>query len=869
MTQRNWSWEAKQLLPHLAGMLGSGVTVQAGGGSMMAHALNSSTWHTGTLAESQAPWAVTSTVYDAHVANANAHHARDHVLATNVALGGTHSIAGATAGHVLRASAPDAAAFAQLQHTDLGGVTSDQHHAQVHGITDAAHHTVAGAQYTLVGVPTTTNVLGMLTPTADASASGGLTAILRSNGGSLGLLGITSVANITMGPLTAVLPTGSILKDLGDYNRKWRSLYAAELYVETLVAQDVLATIGGRIMVAPTTKIIADLAAGGATIDVEHNNLTSAFVYMASAPGGIAQVEVMKCGATATPITGGYRYTVTRNLDGSGANAWVSGDAVANIGAVAGQGWIELTSTNTARNHLGPTIAIYARTGTAAWTDVKPVVALGNLRSFVDYAADQYGFALGNDLALTPATGFSGMTGDRTSGLRMFNTVIDLYSGATRALRIGQADGIVFTSTSAFDNGRSIRFLGSDGYRLGALYATGTVQTDNVGISLVSDNNSPTNPARISLIATNANASGGRYIYVGLGLDISIEIEKNTTYTAGRITLNSAINQFDGISWFANGTAAAPSIRFMTEAGMGLYRYTTNTLGIAASGVLAAYVNSGSIVGSGNIQATTSLHAGTLLAVGTTASFQGGATQLDQNSGTYRGLSMKAFLSTTWAFGLTYRNNAGAMIGSWAAYGTADALSYLYGGVNYADNTLRVYPATDRVGIGANVVPAYTLDVTGSARVTGSIFGGGMEAPTVKATTAFYRDATRGGVFVPLPSGGYLVDTGGTTWNGATARAAGTYTFDMQAAANGSIPADAIAILCSMMGKWSAANDGYYTILAPAGGTFSMVVRAQAGNVTFDQTGIVLLGTNGDITATVAGAVPNTWPLIRIHGYFT
>ena len=68
-----------------------------------------------------------------------------------------------------------------------------------------------------------------------------------------------------------------------------------------------------------------------------HNNLTGAHIYMASAPGGVAQVEVMRVTAGPTTITGGYRYTVTRNADGSGANAWLAGDAVANIGAAAGQ----------------------------------------------------------------------------------------------------------------------------------------------------------------------------------------------------------------------------------------------------------------------------------------------------------------------------------------------------------------------------------------------------------------------------------------------------------------------------------------------------------------------------------------------------
>ena len=72
----------------------------------------------------------------------NDHHARDHVLATNTGLGATHTMSGATAGHVLRATSATAAQFAQLQHGDLGGVTADQHHAQSHS---HASHTGIGA----------------------------------------------------------------------------------------------------------------------------------------------------------------------------------------------------------------------------------------------------------------------------------------------------------------------------------------------------------------------------------------------------------------------------------------------------------------------------------------------------------------------------------------------------------------------------------------------------------------------------------------------------------------------------------------------------------------------------------------------------
>jgi len=111
---------------------------------------------------------------------ANQHHNQVHVLATNTGLGGDHTISGATAGHVLRASAANAAAFAQLQHADLGGVTADQHHNQVHSIT-GSDHTITASQYQIVGA-TATNTLGLLTP---SSSPGAAVAILRtdSNGG--------------------------------------------------------------------------------------------------------------------------------------------------------------------------------------------------------------------------------------------------------------------------------------------------------------------------------------------------------------------------------------------------------------------------------------------------------------------------------------------------------------------------------------------------------------------------------------------------------------------------------------------------------------------------------------------------------------
>jgi hypothetical protein len=50
-----------------------------------------------------------------------------HVIATNLALGAEHTISGAAAGMVLRASGASAANFQQLLHSDLGAVGVNTH----------------------------------------------------------------------------------------------------------------------------------------------------------------------------------------------------------------------------------------------------------------------------------------------------------------------------------------------------------------------------------------------------------------------------------------------------------------------------------------------------------------------------------------------------------------------------------------------------------------------------------------------------------------------------------------------------------------------------------------------------------------------
>ena len=267
---------------------------------------------------------------------------------------------------------------------------------------------------------------------------------------------ILSAGDITLNPTGKdVLPQSTVDIDLGDYNKMWRSLYAAELIVETIVAQDVMATIGGRIMVAPTTKLIAVCSSSATTIDVEHNNIQNKYVMLKTAPNGVAQIEVMKIANSAgTGITGGYRYSISsRNLDNTTANTWQIGDAVCSLGGSAGEGFIDLTSTSTVLNHAGPTMAIYSRTAATNWNDLKPTVAVGQLSSFVDYSSnDKFGIAIGNDITLTPTSSFKGLTADNTNGLRMFNTPIELYNGNVKRVKI-TSNGTMKMGTQLDDSG--------------------------------------------------------------------------------------------------------------------------------------------------------------------------------------------------------------------------------------------------------------------------------------------------------------------------------------------------------------------------------------------------------------------------------
>lgn len=496
----------------------------------------------------------------AHIANINAHHNKVHSID-----GTDHT--GTLSWSKVNKSGSNLTDIVTRTHSSLQGITANDHHNQVHAVV-GSDHTVIGNSFDLIGL-SATNTLAVLTPSANVSS--GIERILKSSGaGNLNLASLTTIlvnstAELTLNPVGnlildsqagATIPGGSIQDDLGAYNRKWKTLFAAELYVETLVAQDVIATIGGRIMVAPTTSLIADVSNVANTIDVKHNNLQNGdFVVLQTAPSGVAQIESMRITSSATIVSGGYRYTVTRNLDGTGANAWVAGDAVVDIT----DGYIDLTSTSTMLNHFGPVIAIYDRTSVGSWNGLTPVAAMGNLRNFVDISTDTYGFALGNNLTLTPSTGFIGMTGDVSNGLRLFNTPLRMFNGATETVHIqGWNDIWIGTSTSD----RRLQWNGSTLTIVGAV----TIQAGSTGFTNITDR--PT-----SLAGINATESA-KLTGIATGATRNTIFRQSTTPTGqnGDIWYNTTtalLYRHNGTSWETVGNNYTNTNQLTDGAGLG------------------------------------------------------------------------------------------------------------------------------------------------------------------------------------------------------------------------------------------------------------------------------------------------------------
>ncbi len=256
--------------------------------------------------------------------------------------------------------------------------------------------------------------------------------------------GIKTNGSFTFDIKDEIVPYQSYLNPIGTYNKKFLSLHVAEIIAETLVAQEVAASIGGRVIVPPASNVlIRDCHVGDTFIEVKYNNLKNGdIIYFEGLGVSGTQVEFMQVTSEVYLINGKYRYNVTRNLDNTSENGWWAGDSCISTG-IPGDGFIDIYSTRGIKNssQSGPTIVGNVRTSSTynGWVEHW---AIGNLSNLYGFGADVYGAGFGRF-----ATGYNNITITDADGIvfKNYTDVVAQWSGDSITLGKAASHSVYIT----------------------------------------------------------------------------------------------------------------------------------------------------------------------------------------------------------------------------------------------------------------------------------------------------------------------------------------------------------------------------------------------------------------------------------------
>lgn len=140
--------------------------------------------------------------------------------------------------------------------------------------------------------------------------------------------------------LATIRPENNGSSTLGSLTKMYSAAYIWDLVAQTLTAKEVVSTIGGEVLVAPTTSLTRDVASGGSFIYVKHNlmrtNDTVVLKVNGSGEKMLVTGSAIDCSVASACLTvsNDWAYPVTRNRQGSGAKDWLAGAAVVNEGNV-------------------------------------------------------------------------------------------------------------------------------------------------------------------------------------------------------------------------------------------------------------------------------------------------------------------------------------------------------------------------------------------------------------------------------------------------------------------------------------------------------------------------------------------------------
>ena len=329
----------------------------------------------------------------AHAADASAHH-------DPVTLGtGGLTAKLALAGQVLT--------LAAINHSDLSNVNPDDHHDPVtvgDGLSLSTQQVSLTTPGTLSG--TSTNVAaGNHTHFIAGSSNPGATTdvILKTAAdGSITLVNMnvsslltTASLNVTGNVASDLIPSLTDTYDLGDATHLWRKGWLSELE-SILFVENTIQVLGGWFWVPHGQGTLQEDVDSTET-DIDFGSALSVgdFIILR---GNLA-VEYMEVTAV---VTAGSVYTVTRDVDGTGANTWPQGHVWVNLGQ-PGDGRIEFDAQT-----AGPQIRIVTQGATYNAQD--EIVRIGDMTGWGGAGLTEYGqgigdYSGGNFLYYTPTEG--------------------------------------------------------------------------------------------------------------------------------------------------------------------------------------------------------------------------------------------------------------------------------------------------------------------------------------------------------------------------------------------------------------------------------------------------------------------------------
>ncbi len=480
----------------------------------------------------------------AHVANANAHHNRQHTYDSTLDHTGTLSWVN------VNKAGSNLTDIVTRAHSSLQGIGPNDHHNRSHSITSASDHTVTGSAFDLVGL-NATNTLAILTPSANVQS--GIERILKSTStGNLGLASLTtSLINSASGSNLQLSPDNYLTLSPANYlvrvtsgvaiqsdnyssqttgmrvdhsgNGDFRYLFTDEMHAKSFIVDLEQALAGGQIISKSVAILYQDFtapAAGASTTlvvrDLPGTTNMAAFVNgdvvrlrNFSRAGG--SLSITDCWGTVvldtTYGTSGFdsntktqRYTFTRS-SGSDAGAMatstvVSADTLVLDYGTSGNGYYEVNAIDGSYGINSPYSQTVIWTGHPA-TGRLTTTRLGNLNGI---------FSTSGEYGLYAGTG----TTDASSYLRVSNTQVGIYNvplrmftGSTETVHIGGWNDVWIGPSSADRrinwNGSTLTITGVVSIQAGS---SGYGNLSGIPTSLADVNS--TEGSKLSGIATGA-----------------------------------------------------------------------------------------------------------------------------------------------------------------------------------------------------------------------------------------------------------------------------------------------------------------------------------------------------------------------------